>query len=78
VPAQTGVYIRQDDRQCSVHEKDLPRQPRRFLGCGSGKRRSRIKSVKSGSHRASKMVNTKRTKNVAIGRRRRDDILEVL
>jgi len=39
VPAQTGVYIRQDDRQRSVHEKDLPRQPRRFwVGERSGKK----------------------------------------
>ena len=32
VPAQTCVHVRQDDRQRSVHEKDLPRQPRRFDG----------------------------------------------
>jgi hypothetical protein len=34
VPAQTGVYVRQDDRQRSVHEKNLPRQPRRRFWVG--------------------------------------------
>lgn len=65
VPAQTRVYVRQDDRQRSVHEEDLPRQP----GCFDGVRVS--EKVRSATERGI------RTEDATIGRRR-DDILEVL
>lgn len=68
VPAQTRVYVRQDDRQRSVHEKDLPGQPGCFDGSGY------IEFRKVGSQKQESRI---RTEDAAVGRRR-DDIREVL
>jgi hypothetical protein len=71
VPAQTCVYVRQDDRQRSVHEKDLPRQPRRF------DEKWVTLSSRDTIRWAEKTEGRTRTDDATVGRRR-DDILEVL